>query len=160
MPLTRWLMQYHRQQLANIAVENSSGELAKHMRMCRPIAGLTSGGLHGFVAFSPAELIGVMHYPKVAQAAVRSDWTYGVGLGRMMLPYPDLPAGRPPQRKRLCRTFSDCTTAPRHGVRLLSAGCALHEVAGDGKPKVPESVSFWWEGQWGDMSPFYYWRRT
>jgi hypothetical protein len=58
--------------------------------------------------------------PNVAQAAVRAGWTDSVGLGRMMLSYPDLPAdvlaGRPLQRKRLCRTFSDCTTAPRHGV--------------------------------------------
>ncbi len=58
--------------------------------------------------------------PYVAQAAVRAGWTDSVGLGRMMLSYPDLPAdvlaGRPLQRKRLCRTFSDCTTAPRHGV--------------------------------------------
>ena len=62
--------------------------------------------------------------PNVAQAAVRAGWTDSVGLGRMMLSYPDLPAdvlaGRPLQRKRLCRTFSDCTTAPRHG---LVSGC-------------------------------------
>ena len=38
--------------------------------------------------------------------------------------YPDLPrdvlAGRPLDRRRICRTFSDCTTAPRNG---LAAGC-------------------------------------
>jgi hypothetical protein len=38
----------------------------------------------------------------------------------MMLSYPELSAdtlaGRPSQRKRLCRTFSDCTTAPRNGI--------------------------------------------
>jgi hypothetical protein len=47
-----------------------------------------------------------------------------VGLGRMVLAYPELPAdslaGRTLQRKRLCRTFSDCTTAPRNG---LVSGC-------------------------------------
>lgn len=37
-----------------------------------------------------------------------------VGLGRMLL------AGRPLSRKCLCRTFSDCTTGPRHG---LVSGC-------------------------------------
>jgi len=62
--------------------------------------------------------------PHVAQAAVRSGWVDSVGLGRMVLAYPELPAdvlaGRPLQRKRLCRTFSDCTTAPRHG---LVSGC-------------------------------------
>jgi NADPH2 dehydrogenase len=62
--------------------------------------------------------------PYVAQAAVRGGWTDFVGLGRMVLSYPELPAdvlsGKGMQRKRLCRTFSDCTTAPRHG---LVSGC-------------------------------------
>lgn len=60
----------------------------------------------------------------VAQAVVRSGAADLVGLGRMMLSYPDLPAdvlaGRPMQRKRICRTFSDCTTAPRGG---MVSGC-------------------------------------
>lgn len=62
--------------------------------------------------------------PHVAQAVVRAGWTDLVGLGRMVLAYPELPAdvlsGKAMQRKRLCRTFSDCTTAPRHG---LVSGC-------------------------------------
>ncbi len=62
--------------------------------------------------------------PHVAQAAVRESWTDFVGIGRMVLSYPELPAdvlmGKPFQRKRLCRTFSDCTTAPRNG---LVSGC-------------------------------------
>jgi 2,4-dienoyl-CoA reductase-like NADH-dependent reductase (Old Yellow Enzyme family) len=62
--------------------------------------------------------------PNVAQAAVREGWTDFVGLGRMVLSYPELPAdtlaGRPLARKRICRTFSDCTTAPRNG---LVSGC-------------------------------------
>jgi len=62
--------------------------------------------------------------PYVAQAVVKQGWTDFVGLGRMVLAYPDLPAdvlaGRAMQRKRLCRTFSDCTTAPRNG---LVSGC-------------------------------------
>ncbi len=62
--------------------------------------------------------------PHVAQAVVRAGWTDLVGLGRMVLAYPELPAdvlsGKGMQRKRLCRTFSDCTTAPRHG---LISGC-------------------------------------
>jgi 2,4-dienoyl-CoA reductase-like NADH-dependent reductase (Old Yellow Enzyme family) len=60
----------------------------------------------------------------VAQAVVRTGAADFVGLGRMVLSYPDLPAdvlaGRPLQRKHICRTFSDCTTAPRHG---LVSGC-------------------------------------
>ncbi len=62
--------------------------------------------------------------PNVAQATVSQGMTDFVGLGRMALSYPELPAdllaGRPLQRKRICRTFSDCTTAPRNG---MVSGC-------------------------------------
>jgi 2,4-dienoyl-CoA reductase-like NADH-dependent reductase (Old Yellow Enzyme family) len=62
--------------------------------------------------------------PHVAQACLREGWFDAVGLGRMALSYPELPAdvlaGRTPERRRLCRTFSDCTTAPRNG---LVSGC-------------------------------------
>lgn len=62
--------------------------------------------------------------PHVAQAAVAGGWVDCVGLGRMVLAYPEFPldviAGRPLARKRICRTFSDCTTAPRNG---LPSGC-------------------------------------
>jgi len=62
--------------------------------------------------------------PHVAQACVREGWCDAVGLGRLVLSYPELPAdvlaGRTPDRRRLCRTFSDCTTAPRNG---MVSGC-------------------------------------
>jgi len=62
--------------------------------------------------------------PNVAQNAVRNDLIDFVGIGRMVLSYHELPAdvlaGRAMQRKRICRTFSDCTTAPRNG---LISGC-------------------------------------
>lgn len=62
--------------------------------------------------------------PNVAQYVVRAGMADSVGLGRMVLSYPELPAdvlaGRPLQRKLICRTFSDCTTAPRNG---LISGC-------------------------------------
>jgi 2,4-dienoyl-CoA reductase-like NADH-dependent reductase (Old Yellow Enzyme family) len=62
--------------------------------------------------------------PQVGQAVVRVGQADFVGLGRMALSYPDLPAdvlaGRPLRRKLVCRTFSDCTTAPRAG---LVSGC-------------------------------------
>jgi len=62
--------------------------------------------------------------PNVAQHTVRRSMTDMVGLGRMVLAYPELPAdvlaGRPLQRKTICRTFSDCTTGPRLG---LVSGC-------------------------------------
>ena len=38
----------------------------------------------------------------------------------MVLAYPELPldilAGKPAAEEALCRTFSDCTTAPRNGI--------------------------------------------
>ncbi len=64
------------------------------------------------------------YLPHVAQAVLRAGWTDFVGLGRMMLSYPDIMldavAGQTMQRKKFCRTFSDCTTAPRNG---LVSGC-------------------------------------
>ncbi len=64
------------------------------------------------------------YLPHVAQACVREGWIDSVGLGRMVLSYPQLPldmiAGKPLQLKKICRTFSDCTTAPRNG---LISGC-------------------------------------
>ena len=62
--------------------------------------------------------------PHVANCVVRSGLADFVGLGRMMLAYPqivnDILKGRPLDKKRICRTFSDCTTAPRQG---LVSGC-------------------------------------
>jgi 2,4-dienoyl-CoA reductase-like NADH-dependent reductase (Old Yellow Enzyme family) len=62
--------------------------------------------------------------PNVGQAVLRGGGADFIGLGRMVLAYPELPAdvltGRPLARKRICRTFSECTTAPRN--RLVS-GC-------------------------------------
>lgn len=62
--------------------------------------------------------------PHVAQAAVREGWADFVGLGRMVLTYPEFlweaSEGGEIHRKRVCRTFSDCTTAPRNG---LPSGC-------------------------------------
>jgi NADPH2 dehydrogenase len=62
--------------------------------------------------------------PHVGQYNVRNGLTDFVGLGRVVLSYPDLPAdvlrGAPMRRKAICRTFSDCTTGPRLG---LVSGC-------------------------------------
>jgi 2,4-dienoyl-CoA reductase-like NADH-dependent reductase (Old Yellow Enzyme family) len=62
--------------------------------------------------------------PQVGQAVVRAGQADFVGLGRVAISYPELPAdvlaGHPLRRKQVCRTFSDCTTAPRNG---LVSGC-------------------------------------
>jgi 2,4-dienoyl-CoA reductase-like NADH-dependent reductase (Old Yellow Enzyme family) len=58
--------------------------------------------------------------PHVAQGVVRQGWADLVGLGRMVLSYPELPSDVLSRgqlaRKRICRTFSDCTTAPRNAI--------------------------------------------
>ncbi len=62
--------------------------------------------------------------PLVAQAVLRAGWVDVVGLGRAVLSYPTMladavQAGRL-ETRQICRTFSDCTTAPRNG---LISGC-------------------------------------
>jgi len=62
--------------------------------------------------------------PHVGQHVIREGLADFVGLGRVALSYPDLPAdvlsGAPLRRNAICRTFSDCTTGPRMG---LVSGC-------------------------------------
>jgi len=64
------------------------------------------------------------YLPAVAEAAVRQGWVDSIGMGRMVLSYPgildDAAHGRKVQPRYICRTFSDCTTAPRNGLR---SGC-------------------------------------
>jgi NADPH2 dehydrogenase len=87
-------------------------------------------------AHAPADMIVVgsgysylqEYLPHVAQRNVRQGQVDSVGLGRMLLAYPKVLADatgsggapEPFNHKRLCRTFSDCTTAPRNG---LVSGC-------------------------------------
>ena len=60
----------------------------------------------------------------VGQHVVRSGKADLIGLGRMVLSYPELPIDvlrdGAMTRKKICRTFSDCTTAPRNG---MVSGC-------------------------------------
>jgi NADPH2 dehydrogenase len=62
--------------------------------------------------------------PNAAQYQVRTGGAGLIGVGRMALSYPALPAhilaGRKIDPKIICRTFSDCTTGPRIG---LASGC-------------------------------------
>ncbi|MCR9243851.1 MAG: NADH:flavin oxidoreductase [bacterium] len=62
--------------------------------------------------------------PHVAQAVLERGDAHYIGLGRLVLSYPELPrdilAGNELQKKRICRTFSDCTTGPRNG---MLSGC-------------------------------------
>ena len=64
------------------------------------------------------------YLPHVAQYVVRNGWTDIVGIGRMTLSYPGIFADAAQSgainQKAICRTFSDCTTAPRNG---MISGC-------------------------------------
>ena len=64
------------------------------------------------------------YLPHVATAIIREGGADVIGLGRMTLSYPHLPADilekGTLEKRNICRTFSDCTTAPRNG---LVSGC-------------------------------------
>jgi len=62
--------------------------------------------------------------PHVSQFVLRNNWVDLTGIGRMVLAYPailsDATESGVLSTKSICRTFSDCTTAPRNG---LISGC-------------------------------------
>jgi 2,4-dienoyl-CoA reductase-like NADH-dependent reductase (Old Yellow Enzyme family) len=64
------------------------------------------------------------YLPHVAQYVIRNGWTDMIGIGRMVLSYPEILADAVAKgsltTKSICRTFSDCTTAPRNG---MISGC-------------------------------------
>ena len=64
------------------------------------------------------------YLPNAAEYALANNMTDFVGIGRMVLSYPEICAdtleGKPLDRCRICRTFGDCTSAPRNG---MISGC-------------------------------------
>ncbi len=62
--------------------------------------------------------------PNVAEAVIDKTMADFIGIGRMVLSYPNMPddilKGEALARASICRTFSDCTTGPRIG---LLSGC-------------------------------------
>jgi 2,4-dienoyl-CoA reductase-like NADH-dependent reductase (Old Yellow Enzyme family) len=62
--------------------------------------------------------------PNVGQYVIENNMADFIGIGRMVLSYPELCAdslaGKPLDRRLICRTFGDCTSAPRNG---LVSGC-------------------------------------
>ena len=83
------------------------------------------------------------YLPHVAQAAVRSGMIDLVGVGRMVLSYHDLPhdvlSEGELDHKRICRTFSDCTTAPRNGI---VSGCYPLDAHYKNSPQMVELKQF------------------
>jgi hypothetical protein len=64
------------------------------------------------------------YLPHVAQYYLRHGHVDSVGIGRVVLSYPrvlaDAVENGALEHRLICRTFSDCTTAPRNG---LPSGC-------------------------------------
>jgi len=64
------------------------------------------------------------YLPNAAEYSVAQNEADFVGIGRMVLSYPEICAdvleGKPLDRRRICRTFGDCTNAPRAG---MISGC-------------------------------------
>lgn len=61
------------------------------------------------------------YLPHVAQAVLREGWVDSIGIGRLVLSDWQFPAKVLAGQdyvadKKICRTFSDCTTAPRNGI--------------------------------------------
>lgn len=79
------------------------------------------------------------YLPHFAQAAVRAGEIDLVGLGRMMLAYPQLPADvlekGALEHKRICRTFSECTNGPRNG---MVSGCYPLDPFYRARPEWPK----------------------
>lgn len=79
------------------------------------------------------------YLPHVAQYLLRHGWADLVGLGRVVLSYPamlaDAAAKGELEKRLICRTFSDCTTAPRNG---LISGCYPLDKYYTAKPEAAQ----------------------
>ncbi|MBO5924391.1 MAG: NADH:flavin oxidoreductase [Lentisphaeria bacterium] len=64
------------------------------------------------------------YLPGAAEYIVENNIADFAGIGRMVLSYPQMPAdalaGKELDRRRICRTFGECTNGPRHG---MISGC-------------------------------------
>ncbi|HAV63405.1 MAG TPA: NADH:flavin oxidoreductase [Verrucomicrobiales bacterium] len=104
--------------------------VARQINVVRQIKAHLSGGKNKQPGTGSPILIGSAYsylqeyLPHVAQFVVRNGWTDMVGLGRVVLSYPNIltdgMANGKLTPKMICRTFSDCTTGPRNG---LISGC-------------------------------------
>lgn len=79
------------------------------------------------------------YLPHVAQFVLRNGWTDMIGIGRMVLSYPGICADAVEKgaliTKNICRTFSDCTTAPRNG---MISGCYPLDKYYSAKPEFQQ----------------------
>jgi 2,4-dienoyl-CoA reductase-like NADH-dependent reductase (Old Yellow Enzyme family) len=109
-------------------------QVKQHLETCRQRPAGDSPAIIG-TAYSYLQ----EYLPHVAQFAVTNGWTDLIGLGRMTLSYPNILADAMGQGtltpKLICRTFSDCTTAPRNG---LISGCYPLDKYYSSKPEFQQ----------------------
>ncbi|HMB62915.1 MAG TPA: hypothetical protein VKN36_07575 [Eudoraea sp.] len=81
--------------------------------------------------------------PHIAEKVIDDHMADFIGLGRMVLSYPEMPDdilnGRPLTRNRICRTFSDCTSGPRMG---MISGCYPLDPFYKEKPEAAQLKEF------------------
>lgn len=96
--------------------EDPLAGVARHVQATRQIKVQASPGM---IVIGSAYTYLQEYLPHVAQAVLRNGWTDIVGVGRAVLSYPEMLADAVHtgvmNAKRICRTFSMCTTAPRRG---------------------------------------------
>ena len=101
------------------------GEVKRHFGECRDMVCIGAG----YTCLQE-------YLVQAGQAAVRNGHADMVGIGRMVLAYPEICAdtltGRALECRRLCRTFGDCTTAPRNGI---VSGCYPLDEFYRGRPE-------------------------
>ena len=100
--------------------ENPLYNVSRHLRAARRLKELCPE-----IKLVASGLTALQEYlPMAAEALLECGGADFAGIGRMVLSYPEFPAdvlaGREVNRRKLCRTFGDCTNAPRHG---MISGC-------------------------------------
>ena len=108
-------------------------------RQIQAVRELKSAAPPGLVLIGTAYSYLQEYLPHAAQHALRHGWVDMIGLGRMTLSYPELLSDTiseaPLKTKLICRTFSDCTTAPRNG---LASGCYPLDKYYSAKPEFQQ----------------------
>jgi 2,4-dienoyl-CoA reductase-like NADH-dependent reductase (Old Yellow Enzyme family) len=96
-------------------------DVARQIQVARRIK---AGAPRGMIVIGSCYSYLQEYLPQVAQAVVRAGWTDMVGIGRAVLSYPTMIADALDHgtlnTRSICRTFSECTTAPRNG---MVSGC-------------------------------------
>jgi len=100
--------------------ENPLYNVSRHIQAARRLRELCPG-----IKVVASGLTALQEYlPMAAEHLLEHGGADFAGLGRMVLSYPEFPAdvlaGKALNRRKLCRTFGDCTNAPRHG---MISGC-------------------------------------